>query len=155
MLTIVHSSCVITGLIASIGKVPKTVSCLIWGRFQLVFCLPGVYMYIPAIWLTLGVWNDIKITANTLHILYMTQRAGLGSAHLSRLHSLTAPSCEHDARLMVDVDWPIVDCGWNTTAPTLMLWPKHVRAAPISGPFTLASSTCTCIHVCTCTCKTH
>lgn len=46
--------------------------------------------------------------------------------YLSRLQSFTEPSAAQEARLTSFWSKDTVDLGWNTIAPTFVLWPKGV-----------------------------
>lgn len=47
--------------------------------------------------------------------------------HLSRLQSFTEPSAAQEARLTSFWSKETVDLGWNTIAPTFVLWPTEIK----------------------------
>lgn len=56
-----------------------------------------------------------------------------GNNHLSRLQSFTEPSAAQEAKLTSFWSNETVDLGWNTIAPTFVLWPKEMKESRVRG----------------------
>lgn len=81
-------------------------------------------------------------TSNICSTEYGTDRTK-ANFHLSRLQSFTDPSAAQEAKLTAFWSKETVDLGWNTMAPTFVLWPDGVLKEKV---YELPSSLNWCIY---------